>query len=143
METAPGGVINKSELVSFRDAVDADRPFIFSTWLRGNKHANDYFELVDNDAYFKHHHDLIERILDDFEVTVRVACLREDPSVILAYVVYKNERLDWVFVKKSWRSIGLARDLIPAGITTVSHVTKVGLSLLRKNPHVRFIPYIT
>lgn len=137
-----GEVVNKSALVEIRDAVDADRPFIFSTWLRGLKHANDYFELIENAAYFKNQHDIIERILNDFEVVVLVACLKEDPSVVLGYCVYKNERLDWVFVKKSWRSIGLARDLVPPGITTVSHFTKVGQSLLRKHPNVRFNPYL-
>lgn len=139
----PVSGIVKSELVEIRDSVEADLAFIFSTWLRGLKHANDYFELIENEAYFKHHHDLIETILDDFEVTVKIACLKEDPSVVLGYAVYKNTRLDWVFIKKSWRSIGLARDLIPPGITTVSHITKVGRALLRKHPTVRFNPYIT
>ena len=142
METS-NGVINKSELVEIRDAVDADRPFIYASWLRGLKHGNDYFELIENEAYFKHQHDTIESILDDFEVTVKIACLKEDPAVVLGYVVYKYTRLDYVFIKKSWRSIGLARDLVPKDITTVSHITKVGVSLLRKHNHVRFNPYLT
>ncbi len=136
------GVVNKAELVSIRDAVEADRPFIFASWLRGLKHANDYFELIENEAYFKHQHSTIENILDDFEVTVRIACLKDDQSVILGYAVYKNTRLDWLFVKRSWRGIGLAKDLTPPNIATVSHFTKLGLSLLRKYPNVRFNPYL-
>lgn len=136
-------VVNKASLVDIRDMVNDDRPFIFSTWLRGLRHSNDYFELIENEAYFKHQHDLIEAILDDFEVTVKIACLKDDPSVVLGYVVYKNTRLDWCFIKRSWRAIGLARDLVPKDITTVSHVTDVGRALLRKHPTVRFNPYIT
>ncbi len=141
MEAA--GVINKSELIDFRDGVDADHAYIYSSWLQGLRYANDYFELIEKSAYFEHQHKLIEDILNDFEVTVRIACLREDPSVILAYAVYKNDRLDWVLVKSRWRGIGLARDLVPPGITSVSHVTKVGQSLLRKHPTIRFNPYIS
>lgn len=136
-------VVNKSELVELRAEIEADRPFIFSTWLRGLRHANDHYELIDNEAYFKHQHALIETILDDFGTTIRIACLKEDPSVILGYSVSKDNTLHWVFVKRSWRRIGLGKDLVPKDITTVSHVTKVGRDLLRKNPGIKFNPYLT
>lgn len=137
------GVVNKSQLVEIRDSIEADHNFIYASWLRGLRHGNAHFELIDGEAYFKNHHAVIKSILDDFEVTVKVACLKESPDVILGYCVYKYDRLDWIFIKKSWRNIGLARDLVPEDITTVSHVTKVGLSLLKKRPNVRFNPYLT
>ncbi len=135
------GVVSKSAMVTLRDGIDSDRSFIFASWLKGLRHGNDYFGLIQSDAYFKHYHRVIETILDDFEVTVRVACLKEDPDVILGYAVYKNDTLHWTHVKKAWRKIGLARDLVPPNITTVSNVTKVGISLLRKHPNVSFNPY--
>lgn len=138
---APAGV-NKSELVDYRDGIEADHPFIYSTWLKGLRHANDYFELIDGEIYFKQQHSLVERILADFEVTVRVACLREDPAVILAYAVYKNDTLHWVFCKRPWRAIGLAKDLIPKDIVAVSHFTKLGRSWLRNHTNVKFNPYV-
>lgn len=134
-------VVNKSELVDIRDGITADHSFIFASWLRGLRYGHPYFELINNDAYFKHHHAAIATILDDFEVTIKVACLKEDPDVILGYSVYRNDRLDWVFVKKRWRTIGLARDLVPPGISTVSHITSVGISLLRKHPTITYNPY--
>ncbi len=136
------GVINKSELIDFRDGVEADHAYIYSSWLQGLRYANDYFELIEKSAYFEHQHARIEAILKDFEVTVRIACLRDDPSVILGYCVYKNDRLDFVLVKNRWRGIGLARDLVPAGIATTTHLTKTGTSILKKHPNVRFNPYI-
>lgn len=136
-------VVNKSQLVEIRDSVEADHAFIYASWLRGLRHGNSYFEMIESDAYFKHQHDVIKSILDDFEVTVKVACLKESPDVILGYCVYKNDRLDWIFCKKSWRNIGLAKDLVPKEFTTVSHVTRVGQSLLKKCPNVRFNPYLT
>ncbi len=84
----------------------------------------------------------MEAILDDFETTVKVAHLRDDPDVILGYAVYKNNRLDWVHVKKSWRNIGLANDLLPKDFSTVSHISTVGLAILRKTPGVRFNPFL-
>lgn len=137
------GVVNRSQLVDFRDSIEADHNFIYASWLRGLRHGNPHFELIDGEAYFKNHHEVIKSILDDFEVTIRIACLKESPDVILGYAVFKDDRLDWVFIKKSWRHIGLARDLVPKYITTVSHVTKVGMALLKKHTNVRFNPYLT
>ena len=137
------GVVNKSQLVDIRDSIESDHNFIYASWLRGLRHGNPHFELIESEAYFKNHHEVIKSILDDFEVTVKVACLKESPDVILGYCVYKYDRLDWIFIKRSWRNIGLARDLVPEDIKTVSHVTKVGLSLLKKRPNVRFNPYLT
>ncbi len=137
------GVVNKSQLVDIREGIEADHNFIYASWLRGLRHGNPHFELIHGESYFKHQHEVIKNILDDFEVTIKIACLKESPDVILGYCIYKNERLDWIFVKKSWRTIGLARDLVPSHINTVSHVTRVGLSLLKKHPEIQFNPYLT
>ena len=135
------GVTSKASLVEFRAEVEADRPLIYATWLKGLRHANDHFELIQNTAYFKHQHALISSILDNFDTTVKIACLKEDPSVILGYCVFNGPVLHWVFVKKAWRKIGLARDLVPKDIKIVTHVTKVGRDLLQKSPGIEFNPY--
>jgi len=135
-------VTNKNELVELRPEVEADRPFIFATWLKGLRHGNDYHGSIESEPYFRHQHSRIEGILNDFDTTVRISCLKEDPSVILGYCVYKDTTLHWVFVKKAWRKIGLAKDMVPKNIKTVSHVTKVGQDLLRKQSGIKFNPYL-
>ena len=136
-------IVNKSELVTIRDGIESDFPFIYASWLRGYRHGNDHVALIDNDAYFREQHKTIESILSDPATSVKIACLKDQPDVILGYCVHKLVRMDWIFIKKSWRGIGLAKDLIPKDIKCVSHLTKVGFSLLRKQPNMRYNPYLT
>lgn len=122
-----------------------DKNFIFSTWLRGLRYGNDWFLSVNNDVYFECYHKVIERILAHPDAQVVVACLKDDPEVILGYSVTRfiNDKtvLDWVFVKKAWRSIGIAKALVPEKIETVTHLTKVGKAILSKSPYV-FNPFL-
>lgn len=132
--------MNKLDLISIRDARPSDKSFIFATWLRGLRYGNDWFTLIDKDTYFQCYHKVLERILVS-GVTIKVACLLEDPEVILGYSVSKDSRLDWVFVKKAWRNIGLAKLLIPQDLKTVSHITQVGKAIIAKTPTVKFDPF--
>ncbi len=134
-------MVSKSDLVTIRDAVDADRDFIFATWLRGLRYGNDWFEAIDSIAYFQIYHAALERALDNSNNSIKVACLKDDPEVILGYAVYAGNRVDFVFVKKAWRSIGIAKSLIPVTMDTVTHLTKVGVSILKKHPKVKFNPF--
>lgn len=133
--------ISRGSLVGSRGGVSGDLPFIFSTWLKGLRHGNDWFGLIDSDAYFKHYHEAIEHILADPKTQVKISCLRDDPEVILGYSVSSNTHYHFVFVKKSWRGIGIGRDLMQSTATTVTHLTKVGVSLLKKHPGVKFNPF--
>jgi hypothetical protein len=133
--------LEKDKLVAFRAGTLEDASFIFSTWLKGLRFGNEWFGLIDSKVYFQVYHKVIESILSKTNVTVKVACLREDPGVILGYAVYSGPRLDWCHVKRAWRNIGLARDLVPSEITTVSHVTDVGRSILKKRGNITFNPF--
>ncbi len=135
--------IAKSSLVTIRNGEFNDLPFIFSTWLKGLRWGNEYHKLVDQDAYFKGQHRVIEKILQDPKTEIKVACLIDAPEVIVAYAVYTGDTLHWVKSKSDWKNIGLAKDLVPKSITTVSNVTKVALSILKKHPNVLFNPYPT
>jgi hypothetical protein len=133
--------VEKENLIAFRPGNLEDASFIFSTWLKGLRFGNDWYSLIDSKVYFSVYHKVIEGILSKPNVSVKVACLKEDPGVILGYAVYSGTRLDWCHVKKSWRNIGLARDLVPQNITTVSHLTSVGRSILKKREGVSFNPF--
>lgn len=133
--------MNKKDLIAIRDFQEADKDFIFATWLRGLRYGNSWFELIDSVIYYKVYHDAIDFILNNPKITIKVACLKDDPEVILGYTVYKGPRLDWVFVKKAWRKIGIAKSLIPKDISSVTHITNVGLSILKKHKNVRFNPF--
>ncbi len=134
-------MLQKNDLVTLRDFQPADKNFILSTWLKGLRYGNDWFEAIESKIYFEFYHNVIEIILSRPDTVVKVACLKDDPEVILGYSVYAGNRLDWIFVKKAWRSIGIAKSLVPESITIVSHLTTVGKSILRKRPGVLFNPF--
>lgn len=130
--------MNKRDLIDYRQGLATDDPFIFSSWLNGLRYANDMFEQIDQEIYFKHYHQRIELILKRSEVNI--ACLKDDPDVILGYSVVEPTILHWVFVKPAWRGIGLMRDLVPKDTKSVTHLTRVGLKI--KPTNVVYNPFL-
>jgi len=120
-----------------RKAVKSDEAFIYSTWLRGLYYGNPWFREIDKDTFFTKYHAVLENILN--KACVEIACLDEDSDTVLGYVVYRGSIMDWVFVKKSFRKIGIAKRLAPANITKVSHLTKIGKAV--KPDEWKFDPF--
>lgn len=133
--------IKKTDLVSIRNWVSEDKNFIMATMLRGLYYGQSVFSEMQKQTFMVLYNQFLEVLLNKNTTIVKVACLKEDPSVILGYAVFNSPNtLSWVFVKKSWRNIGLAKDLIPKEVTTVTHLTKTGLSLI-KNKGLIFNPF--
>lgn len=133
--------MNKSDLIVTRTAVQSDKPFILATWLKGLKFGNSWFKLIDDKVYFQVYHSVVETIITKPGVDIKVACLKEDPSVIIGYGVFEGSKIHWMHVKKLWRGIGVARDLIPPTITTATHLSDAGKSILLKRGWV-FNPFL-
>ena len=137
--------MQKANLVSIREALPADRAFILATWLRALYYGDTFFSMIPKDRFMKHYHKLVERFIDSPSALVQVACLKDDPEVILGYSVCHSSAdgivLDWIYVKKPWRGIGIAKSLVVPGVVSVSHLTKVGVSLMPKLPKAVFDPF--
>ena len=97
------------------------------------------------------YHNILEKFLLRPGVNIKVACLKDDPEVILGYSVSRNIKngeadisvVDWVFVKAAWRKIGIGKLLMPTKINAVTHLTKSGRSIVeQKLPNVIFNPFI-
>lgn len=143
--------INKQELISTRAATPKDHNFIMATFLRGLYYGDTWFNLVPKNIFMAHYHAILERLLKS-QVTIKVACLRDDPEVILGYSVSRKIAvqdqsvtiIDWIFVKSAWRKIGIAKTLMPENAQACSHMTKLGLSIMRqKAPNMVFNPFLT
>lgn len=139
--------MDKKDLIGIRAANASDRNFILATFLRGLYYGDSWFREIPKDIFMAHYHQVVERILSSPGVIVQVACLKADPEVILGYSVLGPNTtgitLHFIFVKSAWRGIGVARSLVPVEQTNaVSHLTKVGLSILRKHPNVIFNPFV-
>lgn len=116
--------------VLLREGNEDDYAFVYATWLKGLRHGNDWFEAIDADCYFNKYKEVVRHLLHTSKLVV--ACLSDEPDVVLGYVVTRGPVLHWVFVKKAWRKLGIGKRLIPQGIDTVSHLTKVGRAILPK-----------
>lgn len=127
-----------------RDYLPEDRNFILATFLRGLYYGDSWFSAIPKAIFMENAHRMIEQKLDTPGVHVQVACLSDDPSVILGYSIsrclYGVNVLDWIFVKNSWRRQGIAKTLTPEPLHAVTTLTKMGKAL--KPAHVIFNPYI-
>lgn len=115
-----------------------DESFIYSTWLRGLYYGNEWFRKIDKQSFFDKYRLVIQHLLATS--TIKVICLEDAPDVIAGYVVYSGTKLHWVYVKKSWRGIGLGRELVPTDIESVTHLTEKAAK--KKNPLWRFDPLL-
>lgn len=121
-----------------RGAGYADEAFVYATWLRSLYYGNSTFRKIDKDRFFKTYPNVIKALLT--RSNVDVVCLEDDPEVLLGYAVYEGEALHFLYVKKAWRKLGIARMLMPGNVTKVTHLTKVGEKLLPKG--IKFDPFL-
>lgn len=130
--------MQENKLFKTRPYKEADKNFIYASWLRGLFYGDTWFRDIDKDRFMRGYHKVLDSIMSRPGTVVSVACLDDDEDVILGYAVSRkvstDHVLDWVFVKTAWRKIGIARSLVPSGITVVTHLTKTGKSALSKFP---------
>lgn len=134
---------NKKDLVAIRSLNLGDRNFIFSTFLKGLYYGDSWFSQMKKDTFMKEYHKIITHILSNPNTEIKVACLKDDVEVILGYAVLSKDgtALHWIHVKQPWRKIGLTQDLVPPSVNTVTHLTKVGLSIIHAKKNIEFNPF--
>ena len=119
--------------VVLRVANEADRPFILSTYLKGQFFGSDYYKHMGPDAFYKEGKADIESILALPQVLVHVACLEDDPSLILGFLIFSPHNVIWCHVKKDYRSKGICNFLLKdLDARTFSNYTKAGLAIAKK-----------
>jgi GNAT superfamily N-acetyltransferase len=142
--------MNRSDLITTRDYTDADKALVFSTWLKGIYYG-DWYQNIPKAIFMENYRALLDRFLAQPGTKIKIACLKEDPDVILGYSVYhtknyKDERitaLDWIYVKAAWRSTGIAKMLLPREMHAYTHMSKSGGAIAKqKYPHLIFNPFI-
>lgn len=137
-------------LFALRDARESDKNFILATFMRGVYYGDSksdpngpkFFSLIPKKIFMEKYKPYAEALIATR--TVKIACLPDDPEIILGYSIASKDFqvLDWVFVKSAWRNKGVAKALVPNPPTSVSHITKVGFALLNKfKTEVVFNPF--
>jgi hypothetical protein len=118
---------------------DAYRPMIYSKWLRSLRYGNPYFKMIAPKAYWSMYHAYITHILARSEI--RIAALTDDPDVSLGFSSSRPHILDYVHVHRDHRHCGIARKLIPSGVTMFTHITKTWELIWDKHPEWEFNPF--
>lgn len=116
---------------------------IYSKWMRSLRYGNDYFKLVDSGCYYRAYQKYISHILSQLLTEVRLAVLTDDPDIALGFSVAQKNVLHYVYVHRDYRKFGIASNLVSKDIDTITHVTKIGLSIWgSKFPNWKFNPFI-
>lgn len=130
-------------LYDVRNAKPEDRNFILATFLRGLYYGDSWFSAIDKKAFMENYKKVAEALISGNNTIINIACLKDEPDVILGYSILSSDyqTIHWVFVKESWRKKGIAKSLCPQYPSTVTHLNKLGKTLLTKFPGVIFNPF--
>ncbi len=120
------------------------RNVILARWLRSLRNLNDYFKLIDKEAYFNVYEKFIKMILDRPTVLIKLAVLTKDRDVVLGWSVLEGTALHYVHVQEdSRKKFGICSNLIPKDIKYFTHITKHWLSIWNnKYKSAKFNPFI-
>jgi GNAT superfamily N-acetyltransferase len=116
---------------------------VYSKWMRSLRYGNDYYRLIDKDAYFSTYEKIITALLHNRSAVLRLAVLSDDRDVVLGWSIVRTRTiLDYVHVQKDFRKKGIATALVPKDVDTITHATHVAISIwASKFPKWRLNPY--
>lgn len=119
--------------VIIRSAIPADRNFILSTWLKGLYYGNSEVKQMPQELYYQQYADKFLATLNSPDVKVSVACLQDDTNTIIGYLVSTGTAVHWLYVKKDFRSKGIANLLLKHdNYLTYTLSTKAGSAIAKK-----------
>ena len=111
--------------------MEHDAAMLFSTWRNALWYDNPNRDESKNHAFFRSCSRLIKTIIANPYTRVYIACLSDDPSLILGTAVLNKDNLVWVYVKADYRGKGIAT-LLTKGFATVSNPsTIIGKAIVR------------
>ena len=128
-----------------RPAEPSDRGFICSTWLRDYGEHSAFARKIAQADYRLFHGLVIDRILS--RAHVAVACDVTDPSVLYGFIVWEPGVLQYAYVKRAFRRMGMFQALMRMAELgdefKFSHLTYTGEGLWRNwYPRASYVPYM-
>ena len=130
-----------SEMIRWRDFVQADAPMVVSTWINGYR-THGVAAHVRADEYHRGQRRVIELLLDVSRVVV--AADPEDDDVIYGWACGDRSALHWAYVKPDLRCHGIGHELVARlGLAgQVLHVTHWTPEVRTLAPTVVYDPYL-
>lgn len=133
--------MENSNFYTVRDGLESDTAFIISSWLKSLYYGNSWFSLMPKQVFLDNYRFVLMALLP--KSSIKVACLKDTPEVILGYVVSSKDEtvIHFAYVKKDFRKIGVARLLAPKQANICTHTTASGLAII-KNKGWIFNPFL-
>ena len=94
---------------AIRQALGNDLAFIYSTWLNSYRADSHYRKTCTKFIFFKEYPRVVDLILG--RATTIVACLPDQPNVIIGYLVHEPGVCHYAFTKESFRKLGVMSTL--------------------------------
>jgi len=132
-------------MIEVRPAKLQDLPLIFSTWLRSYRHSSQFAKKLSNDVFFKWHHKVIERFIERGG-QILIAHATGDSEVILGYLCYEPSIVQYAYVKRAFRKMGIAKQLVEIAKISpkdqFTHWTTDTNWIIKKLPELTYNPYL-
>lgn len=130
------------EMRSVSPEFEPYKALVLACWLRGLQHGSQFFKLIDSKTYWEVYAKVILNLLRRPECMVRIAVLEDEPDTAIGWSAFEGGAVHFVYVRKSARRIGVARELTPKDIRIFTHMTAVGNSIWKKKfKQVKFNPF--
>lgn len=115
---------------------DEDSGVIYASWPNGAYYGS--LEPIEErkSRWFKEFYSYMKDRLSDSEIII--ACLKEDPTIIIGYAILSGTCLEWIYVKEAFRNQRIATLLLlNKPIDSVKRFTKIGYAIFNKEKHGR------
>lgn len=136
--------MNFDGLYNIRPVNLNDKNFIIKSFLLGLYHGDSWFTRIPKRIFMDYYKHIVVALITSPKVVINVACLPDDPEVILGYAVTSTDKdtVHWVYVKEKWRKQGIMKSLLPSSFKYTTHLTSLGYAILtNKYKHVIFNPF--
>ena len=148
--------------VEIREVIPSDTDFIYYSWLNSYKTTSYFAKRIRNYVFFFWHHKIVDRILNGSTARILVASPKNEPEVIIGYLVYevldpikykqdtdmeqKTKTIHYAFVKQDFRNHGMLKALLHKAEIDIdqaffSHWTYDWNQIMEKHPQMIYDPY--
>lgn len=121
--------------------------FIYATWLNNFRNDSTIGKSCRKSVFFSEYPYVLDQLLDRPLTKVIVAASKENPELILAYLVYELDQLHYCFTKEIYRGLGIMKSLFEKAFekrerVQITHRTYTIEPLLEKHKNLfHFNPF--
>lgn len=130
-----------------RQASASDLNFIYDSFLKSMRSDSSVGRSCSKDVFFREFPKIIDQILNR-AITI-VACVSNDPSTLIGYLIYEPSIVHYIVVKNAFRNLGVAKTLVSSVFSddkgfdfSISCKTNEVRAILKKHPSVKYNPFI-